>query len=50
VAAPALHSLLRRTGANEASVITKTKAWFIRQTTMLADLSEREHELLDQVS
>ncbi len=31
-------------------MIPKTKAWFIRQTPMLADLSEREHELLDQVS
>ena len=31
-------------------MITKTKAWFIRQTTMLADLADREHDLLDQVS
>ena len=31
-------------------MITKTKAWFIRQTPMLADLSDREHDLLDQVS
>lgn len=33
-----------------AFVISKTKAWFIRQTPMLADLPERELELLDQVS
>ena len=30
-------------------MIPKTKAWFIRQTPMLADLPERELELLDQV-
>lgn len=28
----------------------KTKAWFIRQNTMLADLPERELEVLEQVS
>jgi CRP-like cAMP-binding protein len=31
-------------------VLTKTKAWFIRQTPLLADLPEREQDLLDQVS
>ncbi len=31
-------------------MITKTKGWFIRQTPMLADLAERELEILDQVS
>lgn len=31
-------------------MISKTKAWFIRQTPMLADLPERELELLEQVS
>jgi CRP/FNR family cyclic AMP-dependent transcriptional regulator len=31
-------------------MMTKTKSWFLRQTPMLADLPERELEILEQVS
>ncbi len=31
-------------------MMVKTKSWFLRQTPMLADLPERELELLEQVS
>ncbi|MSQ01425.1 MAG: Crp/Fnr family transcriptional regulator [Myxococcales bacterium] len=31
-------------------MLIKTKSWFIRQTPMLADLADRELDILDQVS